>query len=54
MLEGLSIMDKIHCHRGAWVAHVVEHQSLDFGSGHDLTVVRPSSTLGSALGLGPD
>ena len=24
--------------RGTWVAHLVEHPTLDFSSGHDLTV----------------
>ena len=37
--------------KGAWVAHLVKHLTLDFGSGHDLRVVRPSPTSGSARGM---
>ena len=32
---------------GAWVAQSVKHLALDFGSGHDLRVVRLSPVLGS-------
>ena len=39
--------------RGAWAAQSVEHLTLDFGSGHDLRVVRLSPVLGSALGMEP-
>ena len=28
--------------RGAWVAQLVKHLTLDFGLGHDLTVVEPA------------
>ena len=37
--------------RGNWLAQLIEHLMLDFGSGHDLTVVilRPAS--GSMLGV---
>ena len=34
---------------GAWVAESVKCPTLDFGSGHDLKVVRSSPKLGSAL-----
>ena len=36
---------------GTWVAQLVK--PLDFGSGHDLRVVRLSPTLGSVLGMEP-
>ena len=32
--------------RGAWVAQLVKHLTLDFGSSHDLRVVRSGSMLG--------
>ena len=35
--------------RGTWVVQLVECPTLDFGSGHDLRVMRLSSTLGSML-----
>ena len=38
---------------GAWVAQLVKCPTLDFSSGHDLTVVRSSPTLGSMLSMGP-
>ena len=43
-----------HCsekdyNRGAWVAQLLKHLSLNFGSGHDLTVPDPSPLLGSML-----
>ena len=31
------------------MAHLVEHPTLDFGPGHDLTVMRSSPALGSLL-----
>lgn len=31
--------------RGVWVAPLIKHLNLDFGSGHDLTVVKSGSTL---------
>ena len=44
---------KVKKFRGAWVAQLVKHLTLDFGSGHDLGVmilaVRSSPMLGSAL-----
>lgn len=36
--------------RGVWVAQLVEHPTFGFGLGHDLRVLRSSSTLGSVLG----
>jgi len=36
-------------HHGAWVAQLVKHLILGFGSGHDLRVMRSSPMLGSAL-----
>ena len=35
--------------RGTWVAQWVEHPTLDFGSGHDLRVMRLSPKLGSTV-----
>lgn len=35
--------------RSAWVAQLVKHPTLDFGSGHDLRVLRLSPVSGSAL-----
>ena len=35
--------------RGAWLAQLVKHLTLDFGSGHDLSVVRYSSVPSSIL-----
>ena len=37
--------------RGAWVAQLVEHLTLDFGSGHDLRVMGSSPVLGSVLSV---
>ena len=41
--------------RGAWVAHLVKHLTLDFSSCHDLKVVRSrtSPTSGSIPGMQP-
>jgi len=39
--------------RGLWVAQSVKHPTLDFGSGHDLGVLRSSPASGSALGVDP-
>ena len=36
-------------HRDAWVAQSVKCPTLDFGSGHDLVVVRSSPIWGSTL-----
>ena len=36
---------------GTWVAQSVEHQTLDFGSGHDPRVMGSSPTLGSTLSV---
>ena len=36
---------------GAWVAKSVKHPTLDFGSGHDIRIMRSSPTSGSALGM---
>ena len=38
--------------RGAWVAQSINHPTLDFGSGHDLTVVSSSPASGSVLSGG--
>ena len=35
------------------VAQLVERLTLDFGLGHDLTVVRSNLVLGSVLGMEP-
>ena len=37
----------------AWMAQLVEHLTLDFGSGHDPRVMGSSPTLGSVLSMGP-
>ena len=39
--------------RGMWVAQWVKHLTLDFGSGHDLRIMRLSPTLGSMLSMEP-
>jgi len=36
-----------------WVAQLVKRPTLDFGSGHDLRVVRSSPTSGPMLGMEP-
>jgi len=38
--------------RGAWVVQLVNHLTLDFGSGHGLRVVGLSPVSGSVLGVG--
>ena len=38
---------------GAWVAQLLTCSTLDFGSGHDLTVVESSPMSGSVLGVQP-
>ena len=35
--------------RGSWVAQLVKHLALNFGSGHDLRVVKSSPVSGSRL-----
>ena len=37
--------------RDAWVAKLVDHPTLDLGSGHDLAVVRLSPASSSELGV---
>ena len=39
--------------KGAWVAQLVKHPTLDFSSGHDLRVLRWSPMSDSMLGMGP-
>ena len=39
--------------KGAWVAQSIKCLALDFGSGHDIRVVRSNPRLGSALGVEP-
>lgn len=39
--------------RGAWVAQMVKYSTLDFGSGHELRVVRLSPESGYALSMEP-
>ena len=36
---------------GTWVAQLIEHLALDFGSGHDPRVVGSSPVSGSALSV---
>ena len=38
--------------RGPWVAHLVKHWTLDFGSGHDRRVLRSNPMLDSELRVG--
>ena len=45
---GLSI-SALTVTRGTWVPHLVEHLTLDFGSGRDVRVLGPSPTLGPVL-----
>ena len=40
-------------HKGAWVAQLVKHLTLDFDSGHDLMIMRLSPMSDSALGVEP-
>ena len=47
------ILLKIRDMKGACVAQSVESLILDFGSGHDLTVVGSSPVLGSSLSVEP-
>jgi len=35
--------------RGTWVAQLVKHLTLGFGSGHDLSVMRLRHLMGSVL-----
>ena len=37
--------------RGTWVAQLVKHLTLDFGSSHDLRVLRSSSMWGLPLSM---
>ena len=37
--------------RGTWVSQSVEYLTLDFGSGHDLRIVRSSPVVGSMLDM---
>ena len=39
--------------RGAWIAQMVKCLILDFGSGHDLRVLRSSLVSGFMLGMEP-
>ena len=39
--------------RGAWVARSIEHQTLDFSSGHDPRVMESSPVSGSLLSMEP-
>ena len=38
--------------KDTWVAQSVKRPTLDFCSGHDLTIMESSPTLGSVLGVG--
>ena len=40
-------------YQGAWVAELIGHPTLDFSSGYDLGVVRPSLKSHSVLGMEP-
>ena len=42
---------KLRRHRDTWVDQSVGHPTLDFGSGHDLRVVRSSSVSGYVLSV---
>ena len=42
---------KIHVLKGAWVAQLVKHPTLDFNSGHDLRVLGLSPVSGSRLSM---
>ena len=44
---------KLSVYRGTWLAHSVEHLTLDLSSGLDLRVVSSSPILGSTLGTKP-
>ena len=46
------LFSQIVLYRGTWVAQF-KNLTLDFGSGHDLRVVRPSLVSGSSLVVEP-
>jgi len=46
-------MIKILTDWGAWVAQLVKRLTLDFGSGHDLKIMRSSPVSGSMLRVEP-
>ena len=48
--ENVDLIVKIKATRSTWVTQSVRHPTVDFGSGHDLRVMRLSSISGSALG----
>ena len=39
--------------KGTWVAQLVKHPTLGFGSGHDLQVITSSTLSGSVLSMVP-
>lgn len=43
-------MSKEVCYGGAWMAQSVEHPTLDFGTGHDLSVLSAEPAWDSLLG----
>ena len=47
------LMIKMDKNKDAWVAQSAKCPTLNFGSGHDLRVVRSSPMSGSALGVEP-
>ena len=49
ILEPPGKLLKLFMPRGTWVAQLVKHPSLDFGSDHDLRMLGSSPALGSAL-----
>ena len=49
-LDAIKVIGQSWC---AWVAQLLTRSTLDFGSGHDLTVVESSPMSGSVLGVQP-
>ena len=49
LLRNLGLFQKSSNSRGTWVAQLVKHPTLDFGSGHDLRVLGSSPISGPML-----
>ena len=49
VIQHRTVMPKKDQKKGAWVAQSVKHPTLDFGSGHDLRIMRSSLPSGSVL-----
>ena len=49
----LTLFQKMKKPWGAWMAQLIKCPTLNFGSGHDLTVMGWGPALGSTLGVEP-